>query len=190
MWWTIRRLPGVELDGRQPTVLGETVRDREAAIGVVLAGGNREVHHRVEHEIGSATRPRPWELARRRQVTGIAFGGARRHPALDEGNLRLGETPGLEEIAEAGYRVPGRHLPRLSHVADLPPVGVSVAVGHERERRDLSQAMTRLAVRLEDANDLLVEGDGLRARRGGGGSYWDRQRQDDGGSGEPGGAHD
>ena len=63
-----------------------------------------------------------------------------------------------------GHRLPRRHVAAADHVPDVVAPRVRIPIGRERERRDLAGAVTGLAVLLEDAHHLLIEGDALAGR--------------------------
>jgi hypothetical protein len=177
---------GDDLHRRDPAVLGERRGDREAPVDVAFAGGHGVVGPRVERQVGGAERPRGRELARWRQVARVALGRSVRHPALDQRDLRGGQAARVEEVAEARHRLPGRHVVGGGGAANLPPLRVGVGVGREREGRDLAWAVTRLTVRLEHADDLVVERHRLGPGRRPGGQQGSNQPQAGDGRREPG----
>jgi hypothetical protein len=60
--------------------------------------------------------------------------------------------------------LPRRHLVRFHSGLHLERVHSRVGICQQRERRDVAGTMARLAVLLKNPDDLIVEGDGLRAR--------------------------
>src|SRR5438093_3029963 len=60
------------------------------------------------------------------------------------------------------HRLPGRHGLQRDFSSDGRRPGPGIRIGHQRKWRNVTRPMTRLAVLLEDPNDLIVESDGAR----------------------------
>src|SRR5262249_9759984 len=81
--------------------------------------------------------------------------------------LAVRQAARLEELAEPGGGLPWRHHAALDGIANVVPLVVRITIGDQRERRVLPGAVTGLAARLENRDDLVVERRGplLRWRR-------------------------
>jgi len=153
------------LDFRDPPILGEIRRDHEATIDVAGARGHGVRLGHLEHVIGRPESPPLGKDEWRRKLGGIALGRTRLEPANECRQLGVGEAPRLDEITEAGYGLPGRHHAPAHGIFDVVPPLVRVTVGEQRKRRVLARPVTRLTPRLEDPDDLVVEGRRLHRRR-------------------------
>ena len=71
-----------ELDAPDVLVLVQVERDRERAVDVAALGGHRVRFGHLDDEVGLAERPALRELRQRRQVLGVALGGACLDPLL------------------------------------------------------------------------------------------------------------
>jgi hypothetical protein len=162
--------------GEEP-ILVERRRDTEAPVDVPAPSRHREAALRPQHDIGRVQGARGRELASRRQVAGIALGGADGDPARDRGDLGGRHPPLAGEIPVAGNRLPRRHAPLLDRFENLVAAPVDVLVIGQRERRPATRPVTLLAMLLQQRRDVLAEGD--RWRIGGG-----RANRDDTDKGE------
>src|SRR3989442_9918683 len=79
-------------------------------------------------------------------------------------SLEVGESARLDEIAEPGHGLPGRHRAPFDGVSDVVQALVHIAIGEQRKRRVLPGAVTRLAACLENPYDLVIEGRRLERR--------------------------
>jgi hypothetical protein len=153
------------LDLRDPAVLGEARRDHEASIEVAGAGRDGVVLRHLEDVVGWPELPAFREHARRWKLRAIALGRACLDPLHQSCELFVRQPARIEKVAEAGDRLPRRHHAPLEGVADVVLLVEGVAVGEQRERRVLARPMTRLAARLENADDLVAEGRLLQGGR-------------------------
>ena len=112
---------------------------------------------RREHEIGWAELPALGEARRRRSGLEVTLGGSRFEPALDEGDLGVGEAPCALEDVLARLGQPRGHVPARRHLADLLGVRAHVAVAEKAERSRFARAVTDRAVLEDDGGDVPVE---------------------------------
>src|SRR5262249_58085693 len=96
----------------------------------------------------------------------VPLGSSVGDPSLDQAYVLVGKTTDVGEFPVSGDRLPRRHLPELDGLQDVVESLVGIAVDAERKRRDLTRAVTGLAVSLEDPDGLVVEGDAAVAAVG------------------------
>ena len=127
--------------------------------------GTGEVGADVQHQVGAAFQgPVVRELARGRQVGGVALRSACLGPGGERGDVLRRERPIMLELrADVGLGLPRRHGAVFDHGREVVGPLPGLLVGVQGERSHLALAMTFLAVLLEDPDNLLGVGrDGLR----------------------------
>ena len=90
----------------------------------------------------------------RGQQLRVAFGRTAFHPIGDARNLFLREARVVLELAEAFYRVPGRHAAIQNFFLDCDRPRTSFLEFYERDGRRATLVVTTGAASKEDAGDL------------------------------------
>ena len=135
---------------------------------LVVDGAARRHFERLRHlhdYIGRDV-PAGWEHAFRRGGRRVARRGAGVGPARQRVELVGAQHPFLlvGVVLEPGFGKPRRHRLRLRRLLDPERPRPRLLVGEERHRRHLAGPVAGLAVRLEDGQDVLVEGRRLTSR--------------------------
>ncbi len=157
------RVAGEDLNSADIAGARDIDRIDEVAEEVLAVGGNVEGLGRGEDEVGRPELPLGVVLGRGRRFGGDAFGHAGVDPALDAGEILIGEAAGIGEFAVAGLGQPGRHKAGLRDGEDLGGPAARVVVGKQAERARAAGMMAGDAVFVEDGRDLF--------RPGGSGSF-------------------
>ncbi len=145
-----------------PLVGLERRGDEDVLILDGAGGGNFVSGWQFDDGIGLGNGPAIGELARRRQVFGIALGRS----GVDPGGegidfLRLqGMVVGEFTVVRIGE--PGRHFAREHGFFDGLGPGAGLLVGEQGKRRGLTGTVTVLAAILQDGRDVFREGRVLR----------------------------
>src|SRR5947199_4263899 len=144
-----RRGAGTKLDGADETAGRQRDAHHDVAEDVVFTGLDGVWLRHGDDEIRLPQLPSLGPPRRLRTVLGLAFRLAFVGPALDRGDLRIGQAPLAHEFADA-LGEPGRHPPRFRHSDDLLRALLDLAVLEQREGGRLAGAMTRRAVLEQD----------------------------------------
>ena len=153
---------GLELGALDPHVALEAELHVVAAVLVV----DFLAHHRralgPQLDVRLAVDPAAFEgreLARRRQIGGIAFDRAALGPRHDAVDLFLAQVLVALHRARVGVREPRRHLAQRDLLGDRLRPRAHLVVAAERHRPDLTGAVAALAAGLEDGRDVARVGD-------------------------------
>src|SRR5262249_9302246 len=103
-------ITGQEVNRRHVRGRRETCGDYKTAIDVRADGRRKALRHR-EYDIRLAQRPGAGRDDWRRQIGRVARGHTVADPVQDHLLFIIGQGAGVAEVAIAGYRLPGRHLP-------------------------------------------------------------------------------
>ncbi len=166
---------GAELDGGDRPVGVDRDRDHEAALDVRAAGVDGVGLGHLEDQVGRAGLPAVGELRGGRELLCVPLRRAGLDPVGDGLQLGVGEPPGVEELAETGFRLPRGHLAGLGDLLEEVGSLGGVFISQERKRTHLARPVATRAVLPEDRRDVL------RIRRllgpGGGGGAEDQQAE-------------
>ena len=157
---------GLGLDRPDPAVLGQARVGVEVTPPVWGLGGDHERLGNLDDPVGLADLPLGdvAELARRRQVLGVAAGRARVHPSRDGLDLLVAQRVIVLEPLHADVLVdvPRRHGPGDHLLADRAGPRPRLLVGQQRHRRDGAGAVALLARALQNRRDVPGEGELVR----------------------------
>ncbi len=97
-------------------------------------------------------------MYRRRRIVRIAHWRVRGGPIGKRLDLRGGQRWIIRELAEVWIGKPRRHLLRTRDLFDGAGIPACLFVGLERHRSHLAHAMTTLAVRLQNRENVAIKG--------------------------------
>ena len=152
------RVSRTHLRRRPPRRLREVHLHQNVLVVHGAGGGDVELRRHLDDHVRLDIPP-IMKRDRRRFVSGVAFRRTAVRPCAERRDFRVGQPLVVREVTVRRIREPWRHLPL--HDSGLDGFGprTNVRVGQERHRRDLSRAMARLTVLLQNRQHLLVECD-------------------------------
>ncbi len=141
-----------------PRVLGKPSGQNHVLVFQDPGGWNRKRPRQLEDLVWLGNGPAGDEVERRRQIFGVALGRTRVRPGGNGIDLRLGQRAVILKLLGVPILKPWRHGPGDHHLLYRQRPGARIFIGHHREGRAFSRAMTALAVLLHNGCNILGEG--------------------------------
>ena len=145
-----------------PLVGLERRGDQDVLIFDGAGGGDFVSGGQFDDGVGFGNGPAIGELARRRQVFGIALGRSGVDPGGEGIDFLRLQGIVVGELAVVRIGEPGRHFAREHGLFDGLGPGAGLLVGEQGKRRGLTGTVADLAAVLQDGRDVLREGRALR----------------------------
>src|SRR5262249_35640142 len=158
-------ISGAHFHRLDPLVLGGVGRNREVLIGDGAVGRDGIVFLHAEDRVRLADVPLGGVDRRRRQILGVAFRRAGRHPLHDGVAIGIGETAIADELAVRWIGEPRRQRPPRNGRRNRLRPPPRILVGEQRHWRELAGSMAVRAVLEKDRRDVFGERRGRRFRR-------------------------
>lgn len=111
----------------------------------------------LKYNVGFLNSPTRCPMRRRRRIGRTSLGSARRDPRRDSLDLLRRQRRIVCEVPAARIGKPWRHGPLLHGIPNGSRIEPRLAVCFERHRRHVTFAMTRLAARMQNGQDVFVE---------------------------------